>query len=105
MQQVEYEPDIGEPPHMPPYGYGGDRLAAIAATQTTPPEGRIHLHLFVRGTKKVRVTDNNNQFVRWEREFTVQWRVSRRASLVCRIPGRCVLADVLPQELQHGRDN
>ena len=87
----------------------GDYLAALAAKQHSPPTGRVHLHLFLKrnGLSRVAVykdgTSEPRKYrshgfeapIRTELAYQVEWRVSTRASSVCRIPGRCVLADIV----------
>lgn len=82
-----------------------DRLADEAARHVIPPTGVVHLHLFVgRNKRRYPVYDKphdlyNRRVVEWVKEYDPQWKVSTRASSVCRVPGRCVKARVIEGEV------
>lgn len=92
----------------------GDHLAALAAKTVTPPTGRVHLHLFIKrnGLHRVAVYADGERIsnsygrrrvelpVKTELAYDVEWRVSRKGSSVCHVPGRCILADIVPQEVE-----
>ena len=88
----------------------GDYMAERAAKETKPPTGRVHLHLFVarRGLHRVEVSEDRpdavyvpgsgrswNPAAKTVLAIDVEWRVSTRASSVCKVPGRCILADII----------
>lgn len=88
-----------------------DELAAYLAKSATPPSGRVHLHAFVKRNSLTRCAvyeDGTSEPAKYLRTFVtpvktvldgqLDWRVSTRASSVCNVPGRCVMADIVADE-------
>lgn len=92
-----------------------DYLAGLLAARKKPPTGRVHLHAFVRRRSLSRMAvykDGEAMPLRYTRtgyrgfeppartelDGELDWRVSTRASSVCKIPGRCVLADIVEEK-------
>lgn len=91
----------------------GDYLAGWLAKQKQPPRGRVHLHAFIKRNSLTRCAvyeegelERLPKRLRQSRavwsppkrtvlDGKLDWRVSTRASSVCKVPGRCVLADIV----------